>query len=95
MCCRDTYLINFQYMFLHTNTFLFNIHIKSTKLCSFCHVEDETVEHLFFNCPMIFHFLRAFYDCLKRYSHNIEFRKEQFLLRFKEQSLTLNLLILL
>ena len=98
-CCRDTYLINFQYKFLHrvipTNTFLFKIHIKDTKLCSFCNLEDETVEHLFFNCPLIFPFLRAFYDCLKRYFHNIEFHKEQFLLGFKEESLTLNLLIII
>jgi hypothetical protein len=83
-CCRDTYLINLQYKFLHrvipTNTFLFKIHIKDTKLCSFCNVEDETVEHLFFNCPLLFPFLRALYDCLKRYFHNIEFHKEQFLL---------------
>ena len=104
-CCRDTYLINFQYKFLHriiptcTNsyTFLFKIHFKDTKLCSFCNVDDETVEHLFFNCPLklIFPFLRVFYDCLKRYFHNIEFHKEQFLLGFKEESLTLNLLILI
>jgi hypothetical protein len=59
--------------FIDSNTFLFKIHIKDTKLCSFCNVEDETVEHLFFNCPLIFPFLRAFYDCLKRYFHNIEF----------------------
>ena len=32
---------------------------------------------------------------LKRYFHNIEFHKEQFLLGFKEESLTLNLLILI
>ena len=37
----------------------------------------------------------AFYDCLKRYFHNIEFRKEQVLLGFKEESLSLNLLILI
>ena len=55
----------------------------------------QLVEHLFFNCPLIFPFLRAFYDCLKRYFHNIEFHKEQFLLGFKEESLTLNLLILI
>ena len=71
------------------------IHIKDTKLCSFCNVEDETVEHLFFNCPLIFPFLGAFYDCLKCYFHNIEFHKEQFLLGFKKESLTLNLLILI
>ena len=62
-------------------------------MCSFGNVEDETAEHLFFNCPLIFPFLRAFYDCLRRYFHNIEFRKEQFLLWFKEEMLTLNLLI--
>ena len=32
---------------------------------------------------------------LKTYFHNIEFHKEQFLLGFKEESLTLNLLILI
>ena len=98
-CCRDTYLINFQHQFLYrvipTNTFLFKIHIKDKKLCSFCNVENEMVEYLFFNCPLIYPFLKAFYDCLKCYFHNIEFRKEQFLLGFKEESLTLNLLILI
>jgi hypothetical protein len=48
------------------------------------------VEQLFFNCPLIFPFLKAFYDCLECYFHNIEFHKEQFLLGFKEESLTLN-----
>ena len=47
------------------------------------------------NNYLIFPFLRAFYDCLKCYFHNIEFHKEQFLLGFKEESLTLNLLILI
>ena len=40
-------------------------------------------------------FPESFYDCLKRYFHTIEFHKEQFLLGFKEESLTLNLLILI
>jgi hypothetical protein len=39
--------------------------------------------------------MRAFYDCFKGYFHNIEFHKEQFLLGFKEESLTLSLLILI
>jgi hypothetical protein len=30
---------------------------------------------------------KDFYDCLKRYFHNIEFHKEQFLLGFKEERL--------
>ena len=38
-CCRNTYLINFQYKFLHrvipTNTFLFKIHIKDTNCAHF------------------------------------------------------------
>ena len=97
MGCRDTYLINcpFLHRVIPTKTLLFKIHIKYTKLCSFCNVEDEAVEHLFFNCPLIFPFLMAFYDCIKRYFHNIEFRIEQFLLGFKKESLTLNLLILI
>jgi hypothetical protein len=44
---------------------------------------------------LIFPLLWAFYDCLKHYFHNIEFRKEQILLGFKDESLTLNLLILI
>ena len=39
-CCKNVYLINFQYKFLHrvipTNTFLFKIHVKDSKSCSFC-----------------------------------------------------------
>ena len=98
--CREIYLIN-QYKFLYrviptnTCTFLFKIHIKDTKLCLFCDVEAETVEHLFFDYPLIFPFLKAFYDCLKCYFHNIELRKEQFLLRFQKESLIFNLLILI
>ena len=64
-------------------------------MCSFYNVEDETVEHLFFNCPLIFPFLMAFYDCPKRYLDNIEFRIERFLLGFKKESLILNLLIVI
>ena len=71
------------------------MHIKLKKMCSFCNVEDETVEHLFFNCPLIFPFLVAFYDCPKRYLDNIKFRIERFLLGFKKESLTLNLLIVI
>ena len=99
MCWTDTYLINCPYKFLHrvipTKTLLFKIHIKYTNLCSFCNVEDETVEHLFFNCPLIFPFLVAFYVCTKRFFHYIEFHIEQFLLGFKNKSLTLNLLTLI
>jgi hypothetical protein len=33
---------------------LFKIRVKDSKSCSFCNVEDETIEHLFFDCPYQF-----------------------------------------
>ena len=53
-CCRDTYLINFQYKFLHrvipTNTFLYKIHILVTRMYSFYirHSILATKTHLFY-----------------------------------------------
>ena len=50
-----------------------------------------------FYCLSTFHSRSKVFnnDCLKGYFHNIEFHKEQFLLGFKDESLTLNLLILI
>jgi hypothetical protein len=91
-CSKNVYLINFQYKFLHrvipTNTFLFKIHVKDSKSCSFCNVEDETIEHLFFDCPCTYQFWRVFFECLKRYFNNIELKKKLFYLDFKHFRIT-------
>lgn len=100
-CCKNVYLINFQYKFLHrvipTNTFLFKIHVKDSKSCSFCNVEDETIEHLFFDCPCTYQFWRVFFECLKRYFNNIELNKKNVLLGFQtlQDNLLLNLLTII
>ena len=98
-CCRDPYLRNFQYKFLHrivpTNVFLYKIRLKDTKLCTFCKSCDETVEHLFYDCPVTKNFLKQFFDQLKLYYSNIELDKKHFLLGFSEESLLLNLLVII
>ena len=66
---------------------LFNLatqtQMKLNKQCFYCLSTFHSRSKVFNN------------DCLKGYFHNIEFHKEQFLLGFKEESLTLNLLILI
>ena len=54
---RDAKIQYFQFRYLHriigTNDFLFRIKIKDSPLCSFCKVENETLEHLFWFCPNV------------------------------------------
>ena len=56
--CKDVYLRTFQYKFLHriiaTDTFLYKIELKDSKMCTFCKLGEETIEHLFFECPITF-----------------------------------------
>ena len=68
-CCKNVYLINFQYKFLHR---------------VICNVEDETIEHLFF-------------ECLKRYFNNIELNKKNVLLGYQtlQDNLLLNFLTII
>ena len=98
-CCRDIYLVNFQYKFLHrivpTNDFLYKIHFKDTKICSFCNTEEETVEHLFFYCSVTLQFLHILFSYLNKYFHNIQLSKVHFLLGYVDQSLFCNLLIII
>ena len=48
---------SFQYKFIFkvifTNTRLFKMGIKETKMCTFCKQEDETLKHLFWDCKMV------------------------------------------
>ena len=98
-CCNDTYLKNFQYKFLHrvvpTNSFLFKINIVSSKLCSFCNSTAETVEHLFYDCPVTLQFLNAFFDCLRQYYNNIVLNKKHVFFGILNESMFLNLMIII
>ena len=97
--CRDSYLRNFQYKFLHriipTNTFLYKIHLTESKVCTFCKNYDETVGHLFFDCPITSTFWYQFFEYLRIHFTHIEVEKRHILLGFLEESLLLNLLIII
>ena len=55
--CRVTYIMTFQFKFLHriipTNIYLYKVNIKDNERCSFCKNEPESPEHLFFDCPIV------------------------------------------
>ena len=54
---NDTKLRWFQARLIHrilpTNRFLFLCKIKESPLCTFCNTEEETLRHLFWDCPMV------------------------------------------
>ena len=57
LAVRDTKLHYFQFRFLHripgTNMFLFKINVKDSPLCTFCQRNNETLEHLFWDCDYV------------------------------------------
>ena len=38
---------------LGTNTFLYKIKVKDNAFCTFCQEDEETIEHLFWNCESV------------------------------------------
>ena len=60
-CTLDSSLRWLQYRILHrilaTNSFLFKINIIDSELCTFCGLERETLEHIFFECDLTRKFL--------------------------------------
>lgn len=54
LCTSETKLISFQYNILHrtifTNDRLFRANLHGSIMCSFCNIQFETLEHLFFFC---------------------------------------------
>ena len=56
-CAIDSKTRNFQFKFLHriiaTNDFLYKLQIIESNLCTFCGVEIETLEHVFYECDII------------------------------------------
>ena len=65
----DTHIKWFQTRILHrilaTNTYLYKIGIIDHELCNFCKVQPETLEHLFWDCPMSKAFWGELMDWIK------------------------------
>jgi hypothetical protein len=53
-------------MIIPTNSFLHKIKLKNTNLCTFWKIHDETIEHLFFDCPVTHIFLKSLSKQLKQ-----------------------------
>ena len=56
-CTEDTRLIWFQsriiYRILGTKKYLVKCKIKTNPTCSFCNLEEESIEHLFYHCSIV------------------------------------------
>ena len=65
----ETKLHNFHLKFIHriiaTNSYLFKVSIKDDKNCTFCQLQEESVEHLFYVCPFSNRFWQHFWTWLK------------------------------
>ena len=98
-CCKNSYLKNFQYKLLHriiaTNTFLHKINLVNTKLCTFCKNDDETIEHLFYECIHTQHLLYALFDFLKEVFPTLDLEKKSFFLGYTNEPLLVNLLLII
>ena len=69
-CTIDTKLRYFQYKYLMKilpcNKFLLKCKIVNSSLCDFCNMNEETVKHLFWECPVS----RNFWNRLELFLHN-------------------------
>ena len=102
---QDTHLKWFQTRILHrilaTNTFLYKIGIADNELCNFCQIQPESLEHLFWECPISKIFWEELTEWIKRYcSHlvNPRLRKQDVLFGITNKTRTdkiLNLILLL
>ena len=66
------------YDFIPNNSFLHKIKLKNTNLCTFCKIHNETIEHLFFDCPVTQSFLKLLSKQLKQYYKNLIFDKKEY-----------------
>ena len=67
------------YRILPTNRLLYIKHIKNNALCNFCNVEEQNLDHLFWECPYVVHFWNYLYtNFVEKLPHaqNLRFSKE-------------------
>ena len=72
ICTLSTKLRNFQFKFLHrriaTNSFLFKIKLLGSNLCCFCQTAQETLLHLFWECPIT----EAFWNSVQQFFVSVD-----------------------
>jgi hypothetical protein len=85
----------FQQFVSWTNSFLYKIKLQDTHLCTCCKANAETIEHLFFDCPITYRLWKFISNRFKLYFVNFVLNKENIFLGCKDESLMLNLLIIL
>ena len=96
----DKYLQWFQYRIVHriigTNKLLFKIKIKESPKCTFCQNDDESISHLFFDCPIVLRFLISIQNLISNQTNNHQFtiEKEDIILGNHENQ-ALNTILLL
>ena len=70
----------FQYKILHrilaTNKKLFQYKIIDSPSCSYCGLEDESIQHLFCECDLATTIWQDIIDWLKKQGRNIEYFKD-------------------
>ena len=68
-CSKSTDIQWFQFRILHriigTNYFLYKIKYTNTDRCTFCKIEPETLEHLFYDCQIV----REFWNSIGQWIH--------------------------
>ena len=102
---KDTQIKWFQLRLLHrilaTNTYLFKIGIKDDELCTFCKILPESLEHLFWECPISKAFWEELTDWIKSrcgHRNNLILKKQDIFFGITNKKRTdkiLNLLLLL
>ena len=98
-CNQNVWMQMFQYKILHrilvTNKELFQYKIFEFPLCSYCGMEEETIQHLFCECDLATSIWQEKTGWLKTHGRSIEYlRDSQIILGDPKLDLVINRIIL-
>ena len=80
---------------LCTNSFLYKIDKADTSLCTFCQRDDETIDHLFWECEEVQTFLSLLDEyCFDTLHYSLQLSKKEFILGFATDKSCKNTIIL-
>ena len=96
---KNTYLHSLHFRIISriitTNRFLYTIRQKESPVCSFCSVEVETLDHLFWTCPKTKNFLQRVQTLLsERIQLRITFQKSKWFIPAPENCSEVEILII-